>query len=390
MKTFMADTRADVVIVGAGPTGLALAAELQRLGTRALLVDKLSTSENTSRATVVHARTLEVLEPLGISQQLIDRGLVLHKARMHEGDTVRAHLTFDGLDTAYSFILVCTQDQTEDVLTTRLRELGGAEIRAIEVTAIEADDTGATATYVAGGVLIQDVHAKWLVGCDGMHSIVRQSAGIGFEGGNYDENFVLADVEMETPLGRENLDLFFSREGLLLIVPLPHDRYRIIATVPEAPSAPSLEDVQQILDARGPQQQRCHVTGVVWSSRFRVQHRVADQLRKGRVLLCGDAAHVHSPAGGQGMNTGIQDAISLAPVLHAAVTTGDESGFAEWEKKRLAIARTVVSTTDKMTRVAASDSALSHLVRNIVMGAVEHSTTLQHALAERLSEIDNR
>jgi 2-polyprenyl-6-methoxyphenol hydroxylase-like FAD-dependent oxidoreductase len=386
----MADTKADVVIVGAGPTGLALAAELQRLGTPALLVDKHSSGENTSRATVVHARTLEVLEPLGVTQQLIDRGLILHTARMHEGDTVRAHISFDGLDTAYSYILVCTQDQTEEVLTKRLRELGGGEIRAVEVTEVHPDDDGVTATYVAGGVLIQDVRAKWLVACDGMHSMVRQSAGIGFEGGNYEENFVLADVEMETPLGRKTMDLFFSPEGLLLIVPLPHDRYRVIATMLEAPSAPSLDDVQKILDTRGPQQQKCRATGLVWSSRFRIQHRVATQLRKGRVLICGDAAHVHSPAGGQGMNTGIQDAVSLAQVLHTAVTTGDESGFAEWEKKRLAIARSVVKTTDVMTRVAASDSSISHLVRNLVMGAVEHSSTLQRVLAERLSEIDNK
>ena len=386
----MADTKADVVIVGAGPTGMALAAELQRLGTRALLVDKHSSGLDTSRATVVHARTLEVLEPLGISQQLIDRGLILHTARMHEGDTVRAHISFDGLDTAYSYMLVCTQDQTEQVLTRRLRELGGAEIRAIEVTQLEPDDDGVTATYVAGGVLIQDVRAKWLVGCDGMHSTVRQAAGIGFEGGNYDENFVLADVEMEYPLGRDAMDLFFSPEGLVLIVPLPHDRFRVIATVPEAPSAPSIDDIQKILDARRPQEEKCRVTGMVWSSRYRIQHRVAMQLRKGRMLICGDAAHVHSPAGGQGMNTGIQDAVSLAQVLHTAVTTGDESGFEEWEKKRLAIARSVVKTTDLMTKVAASDSAVSHLVRNFVMGAVEHSTTLQHAIAERLSEIDNK
>ncbi len=386
----MADTRADVVIVGAGPTGLALAAELQRLGTHALLVDKHSSGLNTSRATVVHARTLEVLEPLGISQQLIDRGLILHTARMHEGDTVRAHISFDGLNTAYSYMLVCTQDQTEEVLTKRLRELGGAEIRAIQVTEIHPDDDGVVATYVAGGVLIQDVRAKWLVGCDGMHSTVRQAAEIDFEGGNYEENFILADVEMESPLGRIAMDLFFSPDGLVLIVPLPHDRYRVIATVPEAPAAPSLEDIQKLLDDRGPQGNKCRVTDMVWSSRYRIQHRVATQLRRGRMLLCGDAAHVHSPAGGQGMNTGIQDAVSLAQVLHTAVTTGDESGFEEWEKKRLAIARSVVKTTDMMTRVAASDSSLSHLVRNLVMGAVEYSGTLQHALAERLSEIDNK
>ena len=386
----MADTREQVVIVGAGPTGLALAAELQRLGTHALVLDKLEQGQNTSRATVVHARTLEVLEQLGISQQLIDRGLILHGARMHEGDTVKAHLSFDGLDTKYSYVLVCTQDQTEAVLSDKLYDLCGGVTRPIEVKEVLPQSDGVDLTYVAAGVLLQTVHAQWVIGCDGMHSIVREGAGIGFEGGNYDENFILADVEGTFPLSRDAMDLFFSPEGLLLIVPLPHDRTRIIATVPEAPAAPTLGDVQAVLDTRGPQAETAHATKLVWSSRFRVQHRVAGQLRKGRILLCGDAAHVHSPAGGQGMNTGVQDAVSLAQVLHGVLQTGDEAPLAEWETKRLAIARNVVRTTDLMTRTAASDSAISHMVRNLAMGLVDHSTTLQHALAERLSEIDNR
>jgi 2-polyprenyl-6-methoxyphenol hydroxylase-like FAD-dependent oxidoreductase len=195
---------------------------------------------------------------------------------------------------------------------------------------------------------------------------------------------------MDWPLDRDTMQMFLSPEGLCLVIPLANGHMRIIATVPEAPSTPSLEDVQHILYTRGPEAKKARVTNVVWSTRFRIQHRVATALHNDRIFICGDAAHVHSPAGGQGMNTGIQDAVSLAGVLHQAVTTGDTSHFAEWEKKRLAIARSVVSTTDTMTRIAATDSKAMHFVRNAAMAIIGHMPFLQHGIAERLSEIDNK
>jgi 2-polyprenyl-6-methoxyphenol hydroxylase-like FAD-dependent oxidoreductase len=378
----------DVVIVGAGPTGLALAAELQRLGTGALVLDQMPTGQNTSRATVVHARTLEVLEPLELAQDLIRRGLPLRDARLREGEKVLATISFDDLPTAYPYMLVCTQDQTEAALTKRLYALGGGVTRPVKVTEVEPDADGVEITYTAAGVLVQNLRARWVVGCDGLHSAVREQAGISFEGGSYDENFVLADVEMDWPLGRDALELFLSDGGLTMIVALPQNRFRIIATVKEAPEHPSMEDCQRILDERTIP--GSHVNRVVWSSRFHIQHRVAGKLRAGRMLIAGDAAHVHSPAGGQGMNTGIQDAVALAGALHQALKTGDESGLAEWEKKRLEIAHSVVNTTDTMTRLAASSSTAVHVLRDAVLGIIGHVPALQKTIARRLSEIDNR
>ncbi len=379
-----------IVIVGAGPTGLALAAELQRLGAPALLLEKHAAPLKTSRAVIVHARTLEVLEPLGITPRLIERGLRLNQVRMHEGDSTRMHIGFDGLPTAYSYALSVPQDQTEAVLTDRLRELGEAVTRTVEVTAIDADSTGATLTYTAAGVLVQHLRAGWVIGCDGLHSMVRQAAGIGFEGGTYDENFVLGDVEMDFPLEPNGIDMFFAPDGFLFIVPLPGNRYRVIATAHEPGGAPSLGDLQKLLDERGPQARKARIKSMAWSSHYRIQHRVASALRNGRMIVLGDAAHVHSPAGGQGMNTGIQDAVSLAQVLHGVLTTGDEAPLAEWEKKRLEIARSVVRTTDVMTRAATSESSVTRVLRNALFGLVDHVPALQHAIAERLSEIDNR
>lgn len=380
----------DIVIVGAGPTGLALAAELQRLGISAHLFEKHAAPLPTSRAVAIHARTLEVLEPLGVTERLVQRGLKLHTARMHEGDTTRMHVNFDDIDSPYKFVLSCPQDQTETVLTDRLRELGGAALRSARVTEILSGSDGELVTYVAAGTLVQQLRADWVIGCDGHDSTVRQAAGIGFEGGTYDENFVLADVEMDFPLERNGMDMFFAPHGFLFVVPLPGERYRVIATVPDGTGPPTLEDTQRLLDERGPQAQKARVKSLRWSSQYRIQHRIASALRQGRLIVLGNAAHVHSPAGGQGMNTGIQDAVSLAQVLHATITTGDKTALVEWEKKRLEIARSVVHTTDLMTRAATSDSSVANFVRNALMGVVEHVPALQHALAERLSEIHNR
>ncbi len=389
----MATRMEDVIIVGAGPTGLALAAELRRLGVDSMLFDKQMEGANTSRATVVHARTLEVLEPLGISNTMVARGKILHRGHLREkGGELKATISFDDLPTKYPFVLVLPQDRTEAILMERLWKLGGAVHRPAEVTSLAQTPECVTVTYTAAGVLVQELCGKWVIGCDGLHSIVRQAAGIGFAGGDYEESFVLADMELDWPLSTHDaadaLDLFLDKQGVTLVVPLPGNTWRMVATVDNAPQHPTVEDCQRILDERTVPGAK--VRRVVWSSRFRIQHRVASKLRQGRVLIAGDAAHVHSPAGGQGMNTGIQDAVALANALATAIRTGDESELAAWEEKRLKIAHSVVNTTDKMTRLAASDNPVMHLLRDAALGLMGHVPELERAVARRMSEIDNR
>jgi 2-polyprenyl-6-methoxyphenol hydroxylase-like FAD-dependent oxidoreductase len=198
------------------------------------------------------------------------------------------------------------------------------------------------------------LRARYVVGCDGAHSSLRGSVGIPFEGATYPESFVLADVRMDWHLPDDEVQLFFSPEGLVVVAPLPGERrHRIVATVDEAPTEPSLEDVQALLDARGPRTPRPRVEKVVWSSRFRVSHKLAARFREGAVFLAGDAAHVHNPAGGQGMNTGIQDAANLAWKL-ALVLGGQapDSLLDSYERERRPVAREVISTADRLTRLA--------------------------------------
>lgn len=378
-----------VVIVGAGPTGLALGAELKRLGIPSLILDRLEAGANTSRAAVVHARTLEVLEPLGIIPELLEEGIVVPTFRVRDRNRILTSISFKDLDTKYPFTLMCPQNRTEAILLRRLQSLGCAVQRPCDVVTVRPGENDVEVQFKSGEDL-KTVRTKWLVGCDGMHSVVREQASIRFIGGDYEESFVLADVEMDWPLDRQEVSLFFSDKGLVVVAPLPGDHFRIVATMKEAPPEPSIADLQRIFEERGPENAAIAIRSIVWASRFHLEHRVAKVMRQGRILLAGDAAHVHSPAGGQGMNTGIQDAIALAGALQETLQQGNDAALDSWQEKRLEIAHSVVKMTDQMTKIATASSYGVKLLRNAVLSIVGQIPFAQHALAEKLSELENK
>ncbi|MEP6874292.1 MAG: FAD-dependent monooxygenase [Burkholderiales bacterium] len=369
----------DVLIVGAGPTGLTLATALAIHGVRTLVIDKQAEGANTSRAAVVHARTLEVLEPLGVTRTLVSRGIRAQRFTIRDRDRVLVPIGFEDLPTAYPYTLMLSQAVTESVLLERFVALGGQVRRPRTLVGLTQDRQTATAVLDDGS----RVAARFVVGADGMHSAVREQAGIPFTGGSYGETFVLADVRLSGAVPSDEVILYFSAAGMVVVAPLAEGVHRIVATVAEAPDEPDAAFVQALLDTRGPEREAAVVHEVLWGSRFRVHHRIADTYRAGRVLLAGDAAHVHSPAGGQGMNAGILDATTLADALIAALA-GRTDALDAYSAQRRPVAAQIVAFTDRLTRMASIRPGLRRL-RNLLLSTVSRLPAVRRQLAWRLS-----
>jgi 2-polyprenyl-6-methoxyphenol hydroxylase-like FAD-dependent oxidoreductase len=368
------DEQLDVLVVGAGPTGLTLAAQLHALGATVRIVDRQVDRVHESRALAVLPRTLEVVRGLGISEKLVERGNDTVQLQLHFGEQVVRTRLFDiGLeDTAYPFLLFISQAETEAVLNEHLAARGIHVERGVELVAFAADVQGVTCTLRHQDGNTEQLHARHLAGCDGARSTVRRLAGIPFEGGSYPQTFVLGDLEVDD-LERGAAHAFVGASGMLFFFPLERPAsWRMLGmrpTVPgrtdEEPSEPSLADLQAVADAFNGGKLR--LRDPVWLTYFRLHHRQAVHYRAGRVFLAGDAAHVHSPAGAQGMNTGIQDAWNLGWKL-ALVDRGvaDEALLDTYETERLPIGRFVLRFTDRATSIATSDSPVVGLTRTQV------------------------
>jgi 2-polyprenyl-6-methoxyphenol hydroxylase-like FAD-dependent oxidoreductase len=370
----------DVLVVGAGPSGLTLAASLIKKGVATTVVDRQPAGANTSRAAVVNSRTLEVLEDLDVARRLVKEGIQAPRFSIRDGARTLIPIDFSGLPTDHPYSLMVPQSTSEKLLLDRLVELGGSVIRPKTLTSITQDADGVTATFDDGDV----IRARYAVGADGMHSTVREQAGIGFEGSAYGESFMLADVRLSGEAPVDEVILFWAKAGMTVVAPLPGDIFRIVAPVADAPEEPSAPFIQQILDSRGPGAGRMVVTDVIWGSRFRIHHRVADTYRAGRLLLSGDAAHVHSPAGGQGMNLGIQDGVALADALARVLAGEPESVLDGYSEARRPIAQQIVEMTDRLTRLATLPRA-ARPVRNAFIGMAGRVPSVRRALAMRLS-----
>ncbi len=343
----------DAIIVGAGPTGLVLANALTLRKLRVAVLDRQAAGANTSRAAVVHAHTLETLESIGVSAELVRRGVRAQSFTIRDRDRTLIRVPFGDLPTRYPYTLMVSQAETELVLRERLAQLGVAVRWNCAVERVARTDGGARVFLEDGSTL----QGRFVIGADGMHSKVREQAGIAFDGGRYEESFVLADVRLDGDVPRDEVILYFSPAGLVVVAPLPGGVHRIVATLADAPESPSLADVQALLDTRGPEHAPLTVREVIWGSRFRVRHRVASQYVRDALVLAGDAAHVHSPAGGQGMNTGILDGLRLAEALDAAICAGDAQALQRYQAERRPVARDVVELADRLTRLATARPA---------------------------------
>ena len=387
-------TQPDVLIVGAGPTGLVLALSLARQGIRFRIIDRASGSGQASRALAVHARTLEFYRQLGFADEVVARGVQVRTIRMRQGGRDRARADFSDMGAGlspYPFILVFPQDDHERFLIEQLNAVGVAVEWNVALADLTPDDEGVTVVLNPADDAPETVRVAYLVGCDGVHSRVRESLKIDFPGGTYDQIFYVADV-MAGGAGIDDLSVSLDADGFVLMMPVrSRGARRLVGVMPstaQAEGAPTIEAVRPLVERL----LGLRIDQVNWFSTYHVHHRVATRFRVGRCFLAGDAGHVHSPAGGQGMNTGIGDAFNLAWKL--AQTIQGRIGPAvldTYETERIAFARTLVASTDRAFQGIVGTGVVGRLIRTLlaprVLGTVTRFAAGRRAMFKAISQI---
>jgi 2-polyprenyl-6-methoxyphenol hydroxylase-like FAD-dependent oxidoreductase len=397
------DIECEVLVVGAGPTGLMAATLLKRCGVDVRIVDQRAAPSAESRAFAVSARSLELFASLGLADRLIARGAITSGIEILVSGRRAGALDYDKVtapDAPFRFILMAPQSETEAVLIEALDEAGLRVDRelAIKGFAQNADTVRVTGKRADGTPLT--LSARYLLGADGAHSLVRTTLDLAFDGAKYPQRFLLGDVEVDWPLdhGRfrvfmhgERIGLFFPLQGSTLSRVMTTDLHAEAGGDPTHPAPLALEDLQaafaeatcQPVTLRNP----------AWLTRFRTHHRAVDRYRVGRVFVAGDAAHIHSPAGGQGMNTGLQDAANLAWKLAAVLRHGAGDAILDtYQSERLPVAKDVLRFTDRLFGLAAGQSGararLRDLAAKALVGPASLLAAVQEAAFRKFGQID--
>ncbi|MBX3020112.1 MAG: FAD-dependent monooxygenase [Bdellovibrionales bacterium] len=363
----MSNSKPSVLIAGAGPTGLVLALWLTKIGIRVRIIDKTTGPGTTSRALAVHARTLEYYRQMGLADEVINLGLRFPKVHLWVDHRPKAELSIGEIGVGvspYPFVLIFPQDQHEELLLAHLKKLGVEVERQTELLSFTQSEAGVRATLRRPSGASEECTVSYLAGCDGARSVVREQLGTGFQGSTYPGMFYVADIVGEGAVLNGDLHASLDKSDFLAIFPMKDKGHaRLIGAVrTEEVGNKSLtwEDINphmtKVMDIR--------VKEVRWFSTYHVHHRVASHFQKGRVFLLGDAGHIHSPVGGQGMNTGIGDAINLAwklgEVLKGKCSTRTLESY---ETERIAFARELVESTDRAFHLISSRGTLARFIR---------------------------
>ncbi|KQQ29405.1 FAD-binding monooxygenase [Methylobacterium sp. Leaf123] len=383
---------ADVLIVGAGPVGLTLACELARFGVGVRLIDRARQATQTSKALVVWSRTLELMDRMGCTEAFLAAGLRARGATLRGGGRVLGGADFSDIASPYAFGLMIPQSDTERLLAEHLRGFGVAVEREVELTGFAQTPDGVEARLSHADGREERATAGFLIGCDGAHSAVRHGLGLPFRGTAQGDDWLLADIRTDgagAPPG-DRVALYLHRDGPFVIFPIPGGRARVVATVGRADGRPkpdpTLAEVQELVTARaGPD---LRVFDPVWLSRFRIHERKVSEYGRGRVFLAGDAAHIHSPAGGQGMNTGVQDAVNLAWKL-ALVLRGAATPrlLDSYSSERNAVGEMVLRNAGRLTAMATLTHPLAQAIRNRALHLLLSFHPVRRRMAAMMSEI---
>ena len=378
-----------VLVVGASPTGLVLAAELLARGIRTRIIDQGDAVTLQARAIGIHARTLEVLAMMGLAERFLADGHVVRHTRFYSEGRCLASLEFARSGSRFGFMLNLPQDQTERLLRARVTELGGVVENRTELTGLTAGGDAVTAAVRGPKGQAETITARYVVGCDGAHSRVRRELGLTFRGHHYPQDWLLADVLLDWDLREDATHAFFRTDGLpLILFPMRGHRWRL--TLPFAGNrgaqAPTLEEIQRLTGQRVPRP--VAVSDPSWLACFRSHRRSASAYRRGHVLLAGDAVHIHSPAGGQGLNTGMMDAHNLGWKL-ALVVAGraPDTLLDTYGAERRPVAEDVLKLTHALVHYASLTHPVRRRIRDIVVPALARSPVIQRRAARRMSQV---
>ncbi len=365
----MPGSAVDALIVGAGPVGLTAAAALTFHGLQCRIIDKAPAPSDKSKALVVWCRTMELLDQLDLAKVFIATGLKINGGGIYAHGRRLVHLALTSDDSPFGFPLMIPQNETERLLTEHLARHGLQIERNVELISFsqESNRVACQLRYADGHE--ERLETPWLIGCDGAHSAVRHGLGMDFRGDAEPNDWMLADVHIEGPLAADEVSAFWHENGVLAFFPITPGRFRMIADIGPAaehgrPADPTLADVQAKVDQRGPAGLK--LSDPVWLTNFRINERKVSDYRQGRVVLAGDAAHIHSPAGGQGMNTGMQDAFNLAWKL-ALVQRGEgqaEPLLTSYSVERSAVGDQVLSNAEKFTTLSTLRNPVARSLRD--------------------------
>jgi 2-polyprenyl-6-methoxyphenol hydroxylase-like FAD-dependent oxidoreductase len=369
----METSKTEVIIIGAGPTGLSLACQLVRHGIDFVIVEKNEGVTRFSKALGVQARTLEIYEQLGLAQPAVERGTIAIKFRLLAGGQVRGEVPFSNLGqgrSPYPYLLFLEQSENEKLLYEYLQDQQKNVLWNTELESFSQDAAGVTAQVKTADGRSRTITAKYLVGCDGASSSVRHSLGLRFEGSTFERLFYVADARVEWKLPHDAVQVCLARDVFTAFFPMKgDDRYRIIGTFPDGAHKEASEVVYEEIEAQIKSQARLalEISHVNWFSLYKVHSRRVNKFSAGRCFVAGDAAHIHSPVGAQGMNTGIQDAYNLGWKLAFVIKGYAGAQLLEtYNEERLPNAKRLLNTTDRIFELAAGSNRLLSLIRTTI------------------------
>ncbi len=363
----------DVLIVGAGPTGLSLACQFVRHGVDFVVVEKNPELTPYSKAIGVHARTLEIYEQMDLAERAIAEGTIAGKVRMLEGGEVLGEVDLSSVGegmSAYPYMLLLEQSKNEKLLHDYLVAHDRDVTWNTELKSFAQTDTGVIAQVQTSSGEWKVIEAKYLVGCDGPKSAVRHALGLTFEGSTFERVFYVADVQIDWEFSHDALQVCLARNAVVAFFPMKGDRrYRIVGAFPEGFDKDQGEILYEEIERRIKEEAEIEldITRVDWFSTYKVHTRHVNRFSQGRCFVAGDAAHIHTPAGGQGMNTGIQDAYNLAwKIAGVLKNSAGENILDTYNEERLPNAERLLQTTDRMFNLAAGTDWLLNLIRTTV------------------------